>query len=104
MTKTGLGPQLLADLGQLLPVSWVSPALTGILQTFWHIRTAEVPLSCLSHCCASSWDVVWCMASTLCERSCRLLENFSICSMIPFKDLQRGGRGGPPLWTHLVSP
>lgn len=52
-----------------------------------------VPRSCWS-CCRSpssrSWVVVRCEASTREDSSCRLLENFSICSMMPFRDLGRG--------------
>ena len=66
---------------------------------------APVPWSCLS-CCripsSRSWEVLRCEASTREDSSCRLLENFSICSMMPFRDLGCGGRGsgheglGPP--------
>lgn len=38
------------------------------------------------------------MASTLCERLCRSLENFSICSMTPFRDLRRGAPVGCASW------
>lgn len=99
-----LGSQPLADLEHLLPVFWVFPAPAGTLQPFWCRGMADIPLSCLSRCrapMASSWEVVWCVASTLCERSCRSLENFSICSMTPFRDLQRGVRGGAALWDTL---
>lgn len=36
-----------------------------------------------------SWATVRCEASTREDSSCRLLENFSICSMMPFRDLGR---------------
>ena len=49
-----------------------------------------VPWSCLS-CCripsSRSWEVLRCEASTREDSSCRLLENFSICSMMLFRDL-----------------
>lgn len=49
-----------------------------------------VPRSCSSRCripSSRSWVVVRCEASTREDSSVRLLENFSICSMIPFRDL-----------------
>lgn len=96
-----LGSQPLADSEpNFVPVFCVSPDLVGTPQPFRHRGMADVPLSCLSRCrasMASSWEVVWCVASTLCERSCRSLENFSICLMTPFRDLRRGARGRSPL-------
>lgn len=49
-----------------------------------------VPRSCSSRCripSSRSWVVVRCEASTREDSSFRLLENFSICSMTPFRDL-----------------
>lgn len=64
-----------------------------------------VPRSCWSRCrspSSRSWAVVRCEASTREDSSCRLLENFSICSMMPFRDLGPGvlgqsGLGAPAL-------
>ena len=50
-----------------------------------------VPRSCSSRCrmpSSRSWAVLRCEASTREDSSCRLLENFSICSMMPFRDLR----------------
>ena len=99
-----LSSQPLADSEQLLLVFWVPPAPVETPQPFRHRGTADIPLSCSSRCrtpMASSWEVVWCVASTFRERSCKLLENFSIRSMMPFRDLQREVRGGSPLWDTL---
>lgn len=51
-----------------------------------------VPRSCLSRCwmpSSHSCAVDRCEASTREDSSFRLLENFSICSMTPFRDLGR---------------
>lgn len=49
-----------------------------------------VPRSCSSRCrtpSSHSWAVLRCEASTREDSSLRLLENLSICSMMPFRDL-----------------
>ena len=57
---------------------------------------APVPWSCVS-CCripsSRSRELLRCEASRREDSSCRLLENVSICSMMPFRDLGCRGRG-----------
>lgn len=53
-------------------------------------RGCMVPRSCSSRCrtpSSHSWAVLRCEASTREDSSLRLLENLSICSMMPFRDL-----------------
>lgn len=55
------------------------------------LRGEGVPRSCSSRCripSSRSWEVVRCEASTREDSSCRLLENFSICWMMLFRDLE----------------
>lgn len=76
-------------------------------------RTEEpgvpVPWSSLS-CCripsSRSWEVLRCEASTREDSSCRLLENFSICSMMLFRDLevQRAGGGAQVMKSGAPPP